>query len=71
MYLIWLHSPIPRAALPRWRACQEILKDLLASLGADPKARDAARVLRVVGTPHTAPVGERSLLCGWFLPIIL
>ena len=52
MYLIWLHSPIPRAALPRWRACQERLKDLLASLGADPKARDAARVLRVVGTRH-------------------
>ena len=52
MYLIWLHSPIPRAALPRWRACQERLKDLLANLGADPKARDAARVLRVVGTRH-------------------
>ncbi len=52
MYLIWLHSPIPRAALPRWRACQERLKDLLAPLGADPKARDAARVLRVVGTRH-------------------
>ena len=52
MYLIWLHSPIPRAALPRWRACQERLKDLLASLGADPKSRDAARVLRVVGTRH-------------------
>ena len=52
MYLVWLHSPIPRAALPRWRACQERLKDLLAPLGADPKARDAARVLRVVGTRH-------------------
>ena len=52
LYLVWLHSPIPRAALPRWRACQERLKDLLAPLGADPKARDAARVLRVVGTRH-------------------
>ncbi len=52
MYLIWLHSPIPRAALPRWRACQERLHGLLANLGADPKARDAARVLRVVGTRH-------------------
>ena len=52
MYLIWLHSPIPRAALPRWRACQERLHDLLRTLGADPKARDAARVLRVVGTRH-------------------
>jgi hypothetical protein len=52
MYLIWLHSPVPRAALPRWRACQERLKDILAPLGADPKSRDAARVLRVVGTRH-------------------
>ena len=52
MYLVWLHHPIPRAALPRWRACQERLKDVLANLGADPKARDAARVLRVIGTRH-------------------
>ena len=52
MYLIWLHSPIPRAALPRWKACQERLQDTLRTLGADPKARDAARVLRVIGTCH-------------------
>jgi len=52
MYLVWLHSPIPRAALPRWRACQERLQSVLAPLGADPKSRDAARVLRVVGTRH-------------------
>ena len=52
MYLVWLHSPIPRAALPRWKACQEHLHEILATLGADPKARDAARVLRVVGTRH-------------------
>lgn len=25
LYLIWLHSPIPRAALPRWTACQREL----------------------------------------------
>ncbi|MDQ3375921.1 MAG: hypothetical protein M3533_03375 [Actinomycetota bacterium] len=52
MYLVWLHHPIPRAALPRWRACQERLQAVLAPLGADPKSRDAARVLRVVGTRH-------------------
>ena len=62
MYLIWLHSPIPRAALPRWRACQERLKDLLAPLGADPKSRDAARVLRVVGTRHRRAGVEVSAL---------
>jgi hypothetical protein len=23
--LVWLHRPVPRAALPRWRACQQVL----------------------------------------------
>ena len=50
LYLVWLHSSIPRAALPRWKACQDRLQELLASLGADAKAHDAARVLKVVGT---------------------
>jgi hypothetical protein len=48
--LIWLHRPVPRAALPRWRACQLALCRVLAPLGADRLATDAARVLRLVGT---------------------
>jgi hypothetical protein len=48
--LVWLHTPIPRRALPRWKACQEAIFRALKPLGADPKARDAARVLRLVGT---------------------
>jgi hypothetical protein len=48
--LVWLHTPIPRRALPRWKACQEAICRSLKPLGADPKARDAARVLRLVGT---------------------
>jgi hypothetical protein len=48
--LVWLHTPIPRRALPRWKACQEAIFRALKQLGADPKARDAARVLRLVGT---------------------
>ena len=62
MYLVWLHSPVPRAALPRWRACQERLQAVLAPLGADPKSRDAARVLRVVGTRHRRAGVEVSAL---------
>jgi hypothetical protein len=67
LYLLWLHGPIPRAALPRWTACQRQLWDVLKFLGADRAAIDAARVLRVVGTIHStagvmvetlAPVGE-------------
>ena len=52
LYLLWLHSPIPRSALPRWTACQRELYEVLRPLGADRAALDAARVLRVVGTLH-------------------
>ncbi len=27
LYLLWLHSPVPRAALPRWTTCQHELYD--------------------------------------------
>ena len=52
LYLMWLHSPIPRAALPRWEGCQRELREVLRPFGADGQALDAARVLRVVGTRH-------------------
>jgi hypothetical protein len=48
--LVWLHEPVPRAALPRWRACQKHIYQALASLGADRAALDPARVLRIVGS---------------------
>ena len=48
--LVWLHEPIPRAALPRWRACQKHIYQTLASLGADRVALDPARVLRIIGS---------------------
>lgn len=55
----WLLSTaLPRAALPRWNACQRHLVERLAALGADPAARDASRVLRLVGAVNTRS-GER------------
>jgi hypothetical protein len=48
--LIWRHDPVPRAVLPRWKLCQDQIFEALKGLGADPAARDAARVLRLVGT---------------------
>src|SRR5207302_206770 len=39
-----------RDQLGKWQALEDLLVDLLAPFGADPQARDAARVLRVVGT---------------------
>jgi hypothetical protein len=48
-----LDGTLPRAALPRWNACQRFLIDRLAGLGADPAARDASRVLRLVNTVNS------------------
>jgi len=45
-----LDGTLPRQALPRWNACQRYLIDRLAGLGADPAAKDASRVLRLVNT---------------------
>jgi hypothetical protein len=62
-----LRSPLPRAALPKWTACQKVLWEVLKRLETDRAAIDAARVLRVVGTFHSetgvvvealVPVGE-------------
>lgn len=81
LYLLWLHSPVPRAALPRWATCQRVLWETLAPLGADRAALDAARVLRVVGTIHgdagvmveaLTPAGESrgfEELAGRILPL--
>lgn len=48
-----LDKPIPRHALPRWNSCQRYLVDKLKVIGADPAARDASRVLRLVDTVNT------------------
>jgi hypothetical protein len=53
LYLLWLHEPIARSALPRWAACQRELCEVLKHLGADSFAVDAARVLRVISTRHS------------------
>ena len=54
-----LSSPLPRAALPRWNAVQKSMTERFEQYGADPMARDAARVLRVVQTTNT----KSGLVC--------
>mgnify|MGYP001414939916 CR=1 FL=1 len=50
----WLFTkPIPYEALIRWNEVQRHLCDHLADFGADLKARDASRVLRLVHTVNT------------------
>lgn len=54
LQLKWLFDkPIPRQALPRWNACQRRLVEALRSFGADPAAKDASRILRVVRTVNS------------------
>lgn len=53
-----LERPLPRAALPRWNAVQKSLVASLTLFGADPGARDASRLLRLVDTVNTRS-GER------------
>ena len=54
LQLKWLlDGTIPRQALPRWNACQRALVKRLAWLGADPKAKDASRVLRLINTVNS------------------
>lgn len=48
-----LTGALPRAALPRWNACQKALVKALEPLGADKQARDASRVLRLVESVHS------------------
>lgn len=51
LHLYWLfESKVNFKALPRWQALQNRLVDVLK---ADPNAKDAARVLRLVGSVHS------------------
>ena len=48
--LVWRHEPVPGHVLSKWVRCQQYILEALDELGADPGAKDAARVMRLVGT---------------------
>lgn len=51
IHLYWLfETKVNFKALPRWQALQNRLVEVV---GADPNAKDAARVLRLVGSVHS------------------
>lgn len=50
LVLIWLLDPVPYKALPLWQAVQNHFLSVLAELGGDPKAADAARIFRIDGS---------------------
>lgn len=53
MHFYWVLRPTPSKALPVWQAVQDSLIKALAGVGADRKARDCTRVLRLVGTTNS------------------
>ena len=53
MYLIWLINKVPYKALPLWKAVEEYLYNQLKEFGADRKALDCTRVLRVPGSNNS------------------
>lgn len=50
LHLYWLLKPTPSQALPVWQRVTNTLNAALVNIGADPKATDCPRVLRLVGT---------------------
>lgn len=50
LHLYWRIKNAPYAALATWQELEDMLYFKLKSLGADPKATDGARVLRLPGT---------------------
>lgn len=51
--LSWRHTPVARKRLPEWNVCQDYIYRVLKPFGADTKARDAARVLRIASTTNS------------------
>lgn len=68
LYLKWLlDKPVPDTKKEDWKLVQKMLTQLFVDLGADVKAIDAARVLRVVNTVNgkvsgTDGRGDRGLV---------
>lgn len=58
LHLYWCTKPTPAQALPVWQAVENKLVETLKPLGADPKAKDCARVLRIAGTINSKTGAE-------------
>lgn len=52
LLLVWLHGPIPAAALPRWRAAQRVLCNSIKGLGVDRSGQTVTKVFRIIGSKN-------------------
>ena len=54
LYAKWFFSqPVEAHLLPEWQLVENLLVDKFQSLGADPLAKDASRILRLPGTTNS------------------
>lgn len=54
LYIKWVFADfLPGVARTRWQHCQNKLIEIFKDFGADPQAKDAARVLRIVGSVNS------------------
>lgn len=53
-YAKWiLNRTVPAVVLPRWNAVQRLLVSRVEGFGADPRATDCSRVLRLIGSRNS------------------
>ena len=62
LYLSWTIEPVPGQALPLWKAIEEFLYKQLKEFGADRKALDATRILRLPTTINSKSQTEVTIL---------
>lgn len=53
LHFYWLLEPLPSQALPVWQRVEDALVHALAPLGADYRAKDCTRLLRLVGSRNS------------------
>ncbi|EJW13753.1 replication protein [Paenibacillus alvei] len=56
--VVWLLNPIPAKALPLWQSVERHFASQFSFVGADSKATDASRILRVAGTVNSKSGAE-------------
>lgn len=58
LHLYWELEPVPAQALPVWQRVQNALVAAVRSVGADVRAKDCTRVLRLVGSVNSKSCKE-------------
>lgn len=52
LLLVWLHSPIPAIALPRWKAVQHALCRSIKRMNVDRSGQTVTKVFRIIGSKN-------------------